>query len=102
MRKIVINTNRQHGGSFLSLSPEANEAYTKASGRERFGDVYYYGFYNGPRDNPQLVEVVKRLGSAANGRNSDMKVIEIPFDVKWHIHKCYSGEEIHSEHQTWK
>jgi hypothetical protein len=50
------------------------------------------------RSNPVLIEVVERLGSEANGRNAELKVVELPDDVYWYKDE-YDGIEtiIYSE-----
>ena len=53
------------------------------------------------RDDPRLIEVIERLGKDASAPYSDIKVVEIPDDVKdWYIHK-YDGLEWICEGRTW-
>lgn len=55
-----------------------------------------------PRDDVDLVEMIKELGEKANGPHAELKIVEIPSDVKWHIQE-YSGIEwIAEDHKTWK
>ena len=69
MNKVVINV--RHGG--FSLSDEAmlylfekyNVEYNK------------FGFVNLQRHDKRLVEVVELLGENANGRYSELKIVEI-------------------------
>lgn len=44
------------------------------------------------RDDPILVRVVEELGETANGKYADLKIVEIPDDVKWQIEE-YDGIE---------
>ena len=53
------------------------------------------------RNDPKLVEVVERLGSEANGRHAQLKIVNIPDDVKWTIQEYDGSEHIAEEHQTW-
>lgn len=53
------------------------------------------------RDDPRLVQVVEELGKDASGRYASLKVIEIPADVKWHIHEYDGAETIHEDHRSW-
>ena len=89
--KVVINTC--FGG--FSLSKEAYEYL----GIPWDG----YGFaFNDDRTNPKLVECVKTLKEKANGRCSELKVVNIPDDVRWEI-EDYDGCEWVSEcHRTWE
>ena len=92
--KIVIN--KCYGG--FGLSKEAEELYVQKkniSGPLR-GDIL--------RNDSVLVEVVETLGDKASGKYSELKVVEIPDDVKWYI-GCQSqgdGEYIAEEHRTWR
>jgi len=48
------------------------------------------------RDDPLLIKVVEELGE------DHLKIVEIPFDVKWHIAN-YNGEEwVAEDHRVWK
>jgi hypothetical protein len=88
--KVVINTT--YGG--YSLSKEAYEEL----GIE--WDGYGYEF-DKDRTNPNLIKVVEKLGDAANGKYTQLKVVEIPDDVEWEIEE-YDGLEWVSEvHRKW-
>ena len=54
------------------------------------------------RSDPIMVQVVEELGSEANGKFAELKVVEIPDDVKWEIEE-YDGDEWIAEiHRTWR
>jgi len=53
------------------------------------------------RDCPFLIEVVKKLGKRANGRFANLKVIEIPANVKWEIDDYDGMESIEEKHRSW-
>jgi hypothetical protein len=53
------------------------------------------------RDDPDLVAVVRDLGSAANGKHAELAVVAIPADVKWHIHEYDGTEYVAEDHRTW-
>lgn len=57
--------------------------------------------YNHSRTDPLMIEVVEELGSAANGEHAELKVVEIPDDVKWYIHYYDGNEHVAEEHRTW-
>ena len=53
------------------------------------------------RSHPELVDMVERLGEAANGRFAKLKVIEIPDDVEWVIEEYDGAEWIAERHRKW-
>ena len=53
------------------------------------------------RDDPDLVEVVLALGKEANGDCADLKVVEIPYGVKWEIAEYDGNEHVAEVHRTW-
>lgn len=91
-QKIVINAC--HGG--FGLSETAGKRY-----RELAGIPLAEFRWEIARDDPHLVEVVERLGSAANTRYSNLKVVEIPDDVEWQIEEYDGCEWISEAHRTW-
>jgi hypothetical protein len=53
------------------------------------------------RDDPDLIEIVERMGAAADGPYAELKVVEIPDDVKWQVEE-YDGKEWVAEvHRVW-
>ena len=119
--KIVINSD--FGG--FGLSDEAFEMLLDKKGIEwekvntgkTFGfdrisyfhkghagdDKYYisdYDYYEN-RSDKDLVEIVERLGSAADGKFSSLKVIEIPDGVDWQVMEYDGREWIAERHRTW-
>jgi hypothetical protein len=114
MKEIVINT--RYGG--FSLSRRAIE-YARQKGYrwalecpiyagEKYTDGSVYdGTFNNTffpdvsRDNPELIEVVKTLGTKANGDSASLKIVEIPDDAKdWYIDE-YDGKEVIREGRVW-
>lgn len=85
--KIVINTC--FGG--FSLSQEAINRYRKEKGAT--GRI--------SRDDEVLVKIVEELGTKANGFYSELKIVEIPDDVKWCIEDFDGKEWVAEEHRTW-
>jgi hypothetical protein len=86
--KIVINTC--FGG--FSLSQEAMNRYRKEKGAT--GRI--------SRDDEVLVKIVEELGTKANGFYSELKIVEIPDDVKWCIEDFDGKEWVAEEHRTWE
>ncbi len=94
IRHVVINDC--YGG--FGLSKDAQSEYCRLSG------ILEKDFYDRDvaRDDPYLVQVVKKLGSAANGSHADLKIVEIPGDVSWHIAEYDGSEWVAEDHRTWK
>ena len=92
MMKIVINDC--YGG--FGLSAEAIHKYRELSGK---ADALHWDI---ARDDPHLVAVVESMGSAAAGRHSVLKVVEIPDGVEWIIQEYDGAEWIAEKHRTWQ
>ena len=93
LRRVAINTC--YGG--FSLSKRAFEEYKKLTG------ITATDFYESDisRDDPYLISVIKSLGMAANGAHANIKVVEIPADVDWHIAEYDGNEWVAENHRTW-
>jgi hypothetical protein len=112
---IVINT--KHGGFGLSKEAiylyleRAGIAYTLKSGPDRHTESLY-----GPqievkgrtwcstdidRDDPLLVDVVRQLGSKADGSHAKLKIVEVPAGVKWNVAEYDGLEWVEEVHRTW-
>ena len=87
--KVVINTN--YGG--FRLSDEA-EGMLEQRG-VTVDDILY------ERSHQALVEVVELLGPGANAQGCNLKVVEIPDDVKWHVAEYDGSEWVAENHRTW-
>jgi hypothetical protein len=53
------------------------------------------------RADPLLVQVVEELGEFADGRHAELKIVEIPDDVKWQIDEYDGLEWVAEKHRTW-
>jgi hypothetical protein len=113
--KIVINDT--YGG--FGLSDAAIELYAEFAGLQLVSEVDRFGFTNYYRDSihddnyfcyrsiardcVHLVAVVETLGSeAASGKYANLKVVEIPHGVQWHIEEYDGNEWIAENHRTWE
>lgn len=54
-----------------------------------------------PRDDKDLVDVVKELGEKANTTYSKLKIVKILDDVSWEISEDDGMEEIAEKHRVW-
>jgi len=92
-KKIVINAC--YGG--FGLSEEAIDLYKELKNTKE--DIYSGDI---SREDICLIEVIERLGYRADGRYSELKIVEIPDDVDYTI-KEYDGIEWVAEvHRTWE
>ncbi len=119
--KVAINT--RFGGFGLS-----NEAFEKLLTRlgiefvkvedmqyKSLGITYYYrkgmvdkdeGYlshheFTNNRASEDLIAVIEELGEAANGRYANIKIVEIPDDVRWTIEEYDGNEWVAEVHRTW-
>jgi len=93
LRRIVINDC--YGG--FGLSDRAFAEYKKLAG------ITAEDFYDRDiaRDDPYLVKVVKEMGMNANGKFSNLKIVEIPADVDWMVQEYDGSEWVAEVHRTW-
>jgi hypothetical protein len=93
VRYVVINDD--WGG--FSLGDEAEARYKEMTGviDENFS------YYDIPRDDPYLVQIVREMGQDANGSYSSLKIVEIPADVDWEIGEYDGREWVAEKHRTW-
>ena len=58
--------------------------------------------YNDNRIDIKLIECINKLGKLANGEFADIKIIEIPDNIKYYIDNDEGIETVHEEHRTWR
>ena len=90
--KIVIN--KCFGG--FGLSDQALARYNELA------DTKLETYYGIERNDPCLVQVVEELRAKANGRFADLKIVEIPDDVKWYVHEYDGLEVVYEKHRVWE
>jgi hypothetical protein len=88
--KIVINSD--FGGFSLS----------KAAYNELGIPWDEFGFCTFERSDPRLVSCIEKLGSAANGKHAELKIVEIPDDIEWEIERHEGKEWVAEKHRTWE
>lgn len=62
--------------------------------------INQYDFFD-QRSDADLVAVVEEMGKEANGWAADLEIVDIPDDVKWHIHEYDGIESVHEDHRVW-
>jgi broad specificity phosphatase PhoE len=112
MKKIVINTC--YGGFGLSAKAKAkleelgHAPFIPDIPYEEWGD-YDWGLNpkehvsecDVPRDLPLLIQVIEELREESFGEYAQLRIVEIPDNVKWQIDKYHGLEWIAEKHRTW-
>ena len=122
MSTVKIAINRCFGGFGLSnkafellLSKKGVEFEKKPSKKSFGGGVDYYTkghvdeydhylsehSFCEDRSDADLIAVIEELGKDSWGWASDLAIVEIPDDVKWHIHEYDGMEHVAEDHRTW-
>jgi len=63
--------------------------------------VYTFPYEDKYRSHPDLIEVVEKLGDAADGQCAKLSIIEIPDDIDFYIHEYDGNESINEQHRSW-
>lgn len=92
--KVVINSC--HGG--FSISKEAIEYIWNKHHKKM--DTYI-GYEPKDRTDPALIDAIETLGEKADGGFAELKIVEVPDDVKWHIEEYDGKEWVAEDHRTW-
>ncbi len=61
----------------------------------------YFDDYGFERNDPLLIQVIEELGEDADGAHAQLKIIDIPDDVSWHVEEYDGYEHIAEDHKTW-
>ena len=59
-----------------------------------------YNFHD-DRTDVDLIAVIEEMGEASFGWAADLKIVEVPDDVKWHIDEYDGREYVAEDHRTW-
>ena len=70
-------------------------------GRYEKSNKLYFSVGNIPRDDRNLLQVVRKLGEGANARFAKLKIVEIPNDADWEIEEYDGKEWIVEKHSRW-
>ena len=94
-QRIVIN--RCYGG--FGLSDLATQRYRELAW---IPEEEVFWTYDIPRDSKILLQVIDELGAQeSSGPHAELKVIEVPEGVKWHIGEYDGMEWIAEDHRQW-
>lgn len=61
----------------------------------------YFSSFCIPRDDPDLVKVVEKLGKRSWGDCAELKIVEIPKGIEWELDEYDGIEHIAEKHRTW-
>jgi hypothetical protein len=90
---------REMGNKHALEEPDTGELYKDGSGpRDGMFDCFCRYI---PRDDPQLVEIVTKLGKEANGACAKLQIVEIPDGIEWQVEEYDGSEHIAEKHRTW-
>jgi len=68
----------------------------------KYAEKYGLEEYDIERTDPVLIKVIETIGtSVASGIYAELKIIEIPDDVKYYIAEYNGVETINEEHRSW-
>jgi hypothetical protein len=94
-QRIVIN--RCYGG--FGLSNLAAKRYRELAW---IPEEELFWTYDIPRDSKILLQVIDELGAQeSSGPHAELKVVEVPEGVKWHIGEYDGMEWIAEDHRQW-
>ena len=94
------------GIAFDKVEPEEGRSFIGASYYEAGhsgSDDHYLSDYEMTQDrgDTDLIAVFEEMGEKANSWAADIAIVEIPDDVKWHIHEYDGLEHVAEDHRTW-
>ena len=61
----------------------------------------FWSYYKLDRTDKDMIEVIEQLGRKANGKLSDLVIVEVPDDVEWEIDDYDGMETVHEVHRSW-
>lgn len=78
-----------------------NDLYWEFKGRSKMTGRYWDCWTRESRSHPLVVRLVEEMGKAANGECAELKVVEIPDGLEYHIDEYDGIEHIAENHRTW-
>jgi hypothetical protein len=89
-----VATNGRHSGLL-------SHYYRKGMVGKEDAYLSYYDFTR-DRADTDLIAVIEEMGAAeASGKYAEIKIVEIPDDVEWHIDEYDGIEHVAEDHRTW-
>ena len=88
-------------GTVYALEDREDRAATLQLGQRIRVNKSWWNSQALDRDDPDLVAVVRELGTAANGPRARLSIATIPADVEWQIEEYNGREWVAEKHRTW-
>jgi hypothetical protein len=54
------------------------------------------------RDDPDIIDIIEKMGKKSWGQHAELTIVEIPMDVSWEIEEYDGTEWVAETHRTWK
>ena len=89
LTKEIFNTH--------TYTKDFGKTFTPAKGNEK----YYWYYRDIERTDIDLIEVVEKLKEKANGKCSELEIVEIPDDVSWELSDYDGIERVKETHRSW-
>jgi len=77
------------------------EGQDEGVGRYKVSNELCWSWRDIERNDPVLIQVIEELGTEADNRYSELKIVEIPDDVEWQIEEYDGLEWVAEKHRTW-
>ena len=75
--------------------------YRKGMMGQNEGYLSHYEFTDN-RGDTDLIAVIEEMGvEEASSKYAEIRIVEIPNDVDWHIHEYDGMEHVAEDHRTW-
>ena len=85
--------------------PNPNDFLNNDMDRETLNENWkkiHISYYDIERTDPILIEIIEEFGSEKiSGECAELKIVEIPDDVEWHIGEYDGNEHIAENHRSW-
>ena len=95
---------KRHGNYFYTIPVAKYREYEKVAQETKDWSALNEVFFSEneiPRNDVHLVQVVEELGIKSWGRFSELKVVDVPDDVKWEIFEYDGMEHVAEKHRIW-
>jgi|WetSurMetagenome_2_1015567.scaffolds.fasta_scaffold19379_6 hypothetical protein len=95
---VQVSTKKAENGMFIyTLIKDFGDTTSKLPKDPK----YWASDYDIERDDPDLIKVIEIMGESANDKFSELHVIDVPDDVKWHVEEYDGWESVHEDHRVW-
>jgi hypothetical protein len=75
---------------------------TKPLKNEKYDNDSYFSTSDIERNDPALIKAVEKLKKKANGCCAELKIVEIPDNIKWEIDEYDGNESVEEVHDSWR